>query len=359
MKISKKQKELHLFSVFGFVFTALCFWLLGGAEGAGSVEHADEYYVNTALPEASDKELANSRLGAIRRAEDIESKESRRRNMQNTSFDWFDAAGAAKKDAKEQEPLPQVNVNTSLPEEPPVAAPAAGGTVYNSTDKRDDKRESLEERKRQKKEEMSRRLGISFADYGPQQETIAAEVEEERKDTVQQAVEPAPRRGFYGLEDPEQYADGHIKAVVHGLHKEVGNGAVIKLRLLEAVKADGMDIPRNTFVYGKLGFSSGRAMIRIENINFRDKIVPFPGSIYDRDGFEGLHVPDNVISDTKKTAAGDVVSSTNVRVNSPVAFANTAVNALGNAIKGAVSSSIREPKITISSNYLITIKPDK
>ncbi len=362
--MNKKQKDLHLLSLPVFALLLVSFWLLGG----GSSSKTSEVVVatdaiNTSLPSASKQDMAEGRLAAMKATSERETKEKRRMRMQENSFSWLDMTSQGTASSKEEastaeekvESAPAVNLNTSIPETKPVAVVPK----TSETSKKSDKQSRKEAIMQEKRKNLEQALGVDFATYGldgvEQKQDEAPEVKEEPP--VDEA--PAVKRGFYGLDKNNPNDDGHVKAVVHGLHKDVTSGSVIKMRLLEPVKAENVEIPRNSFVYGKLSFGSGRAMVRIENINFRNRIIPFTGSIYDRDGFEGLYVPDNAISETKKNATGQAVSSTDVRVNSPVSMLNSAANAVTGAIKSAVSSSVRETKITISSNYLITIKRDK
>lgn len=353
--MNRKQKDLHLLSLPVFALMSVCFWVLGGGSGAGAVLTEDSESINTALPVAADRELSGGRLDAMRDADERESKLRRRLRMQDNSFDWLDAVGQRGEDSTVRAAvsgLPLRDLNNDVPEvndRPRKPAAADRQRKEKGRDKR------KEEMMRKKREQIEQSLGLDLATYAHGELEESADTADNAAGTP--APEPsAPRRGFYGLGNREQYDDGHIKAVVHGLHKDVTNGSIIKLRLLESVKAGEVEIPRNTFVYGKLGFSSGRAMVRIENINFRDRIVPFSGSLYDRDGFEGLYVPDNIISETKKNAASQAVSSTDLKLNSPMAMVNSAANAVTGAVKSALGTSVREVKITISSNYLITIK---
>lgn len=357
--MNKKEKDLHLLSLPVFVLLTLSFWILGGGTGGNEeTSEADSETVNMELPIAADKQLASGRLDAMRTTEEQEDRQRRRLHMQESSFDWLDAAGQQRGNtapAAEDQSNSLVSFNTEIPADMNSVKTSAA-SPRPEHEAKSDRQKRKEEIMRKKRERLEAAFGVDLASYGSKAaDTLASEAPAE-------AAAPessAPRRGFYGLEGDDKFDDGHIKAVVHGLHKDVTNGSVIKLRLLENVLAGTVKIPRNTFVYGKLSFSSGRAMVRIENINFRDRIVPFSGSIYDRDGFEGLYVPDNIVSDTKKDAAGQAISSADIKLSSPVSMLNSAANAVTGAVKSAASSSVREVKITISSNYLITIKRDK
>ena len=48
-------------------------------------------------------------------------------------------------------------------------------------------------------------------------------------------------------------------------------------------------------------------MIKIENIQYRNTIIPFNASIYDQDGFEGLYTPDNIVDEAKRLGYKSIV----------------------------------------------------
>jgi hypothetical protein len=97
-------------------------------------------------------------------------------------------------------------------------------------------------------------------------------------------------------------------------------------------------------------------LIHIENVQYQNAIYPFRGTIYDKDGFEGLYVPDNRVDEATRKAGSQALSNMNVRIPSASLVASAANAALG-AVQSVAQSSVSEQKISISSNYLVTIKP--
>jgi hypothetical protein len=84
-------------------------------------------------------------------------------------------------------------------------------------------------------------------------------------------------------------------------------------------------------------------------------VFPFAGSIYDKDGFEGLYVPDNRIDDATRKAGAQALANADLRIPS-VSIFGSAANAVVGAFQSVAQQSISEQKINISSNYLVTIK---
>ena len=169
------------------------------------------------------------------------------------------------------------------------------------------------------------------------------------------AAAPHP---FHGLNEEYALSSSDIRAVVHGDQKHLGEGSMIKLRLLDPVATNYGTVPANTLVYGKLCFASNRVLVHLESITYRNRVIPFKASVYDMDGFEGISVPENAIHDTGQQATRNVVSSTPVNVSTGIGMVTSAVNAVGNALKASVQGSVREQKISISSNYSVILKSD-
>ncbi|HPG55891.1 MAG: conjugative transposon protein TraM [Paludibacteraceae bacterium] len=367
--MNKQQKFLHFISLPFVLCLCVCFYILReNIEAKAEIDESYKTGLNIEIPKAQETELSESRLDAIKKEELRISREKRRENMECSSFEWLDINPSDDKSDRIEHPSRQANVrqyqlisektqSEIIRKELPPAIP--------------DFEKEKEAIMREKRAKLEKELGINFSDYGykkyekvddnNEQKNAYTEStnyigEEKNLNSSGLANENINDSGFYGLEDADEFHETNIRAVIHGEHKDVNKGSIIKIRLLENVLLGKTKIPQNTFIYGRLGFSDGRATIKIENINYKDYIIPFAASIYDRDGFEGIHIPDNTISDTKKDAAGKTISGLDLRLTSPNGLLNTAANAVTGAIKSATQSAVREPKITISSNYSITIK---
>lgn len=361
----KREKALHAMSVLAFMFLAVCFQILGGGSDveAISMNGMASYDVNITLPEAEAREMAGDRLEAIEIEQRETSSMKRRRNLEQDSFDWLTIGGDSERSQADSASKPIVASLQSKSEEI-----VRGRTVSNdhSVSRRSEPTVSSNASEtdynhdrimRSKRAEIEREWGINLSDYGYTKYETADASQKSAIDAVNDVEQPGGvSNGFYGLGGDRKGNVGHIKAVIHGEHRNVTRGSMIKMRLLEPVEVDGFVIPANSFIYGQLNYGGGRAMVNVENINYRDRIVPFQASLYDRDGFEGLYVPDNIISDAERNTAGQMISSANVNVTSTRGLINSAVNALTNGVRNAASSAVRDPKITISANYLITLK---
>jgi len=349
--ICKKEKNIHIYSVLVLVFAISLFFILGGGSKK-SEKNENVFEVNSSIPSAKQESLASGKFDAKKR-ESFKNEESKRREkLQHNSFDLFKSN---KKDSS------GCTLNSSA---------SSSGMSKTSHTTVNDKKGRIQEREgcknrdmvvekkdhimKKKRVQLEKEFGINLSDYGYEKyEQKDEEIESFSNDNSN------CKPGFYGLESEALCDESDIKAVVHGAHNNIASGSIVKMRLLDEVIISGEKVPKNTFVYGKLSFKDGRGIIYVKNINVGGKVVKFYGSIYDTDGFEGISIPKNIVSSAKDDAAYGVVDGISIDVSSKSRFINSSVSAVGDAVKGAVQGSIKEKKISISSNYMIIIKNKK
>lgn len=342
-----EQKKLHIFSVLVFILLISCFYILGGGTNIVGVEEVDENF-NTSLPEARLEDLSETRLDAIYRAEQLQEKQNKIEARQRNSFKWLIEKDSVSSDVNmEDTPFEQEIKQVARREKKPIVRGRPKRKVIDNTPSEEElfevKKQMMLDRKRK---ELEEKLGLTSSKN--------VEVEENKKAEI--VVGKTQNKGFYTLHENESDFKPDIRAVVHGEYRNIKTGAIIKFRIIDEFTINGVYIPRNTFLYGQLSFSSTRAMINIENIQYNNMIIPFNASIYDQDGFEGLYTPDNMTAEAKRKMANDVIASTNLNVSTGIPFVSTATNAVTSAIKSIAQSSVREKKLNISSNYQVNIR---
>ncbi|MBQ4032660.1 MAG: conjugative transposon protein TraM [Paludibacteraceae bacterium] len=347
MKISRKQMMVHVYSLFALVLVTVLFFILGGGSGDKAEGHSDSV-LNTSVPLATEQTISSDRFTAQRREEQRLQDYNRVESLQRNSFDFFNSDSNSPNSTSSA----QVQNSSASGEKFSIVKQGKTKTAHKGG-ARNDKGSVKDSIMRLKRAQLEKELGINLSDYGYDKYTEETHIDTEDEE------DRAEAGGFYGLDSESDMFERDVRAVVHGSHENMTSGSIIKMRLIDDMEIDGVKIPMNTFVFGKLSFKSGRAMIRIQSINFHNRIIKFKGVVYDTDGFEGIYVPDNIISDTKDKAASDAIGGVNLNVSSKSKILNSAISAVGNAVKGAVSGSIRESKISISSNYMITIKRKK
>ncbi|MBR4483057.1 MAG: conjugative transposon protein TraM [Paludibacteraceae bacterium] len=347
MKISRKQMMVHVCSLFALVLVTSLFFILGGGRG-GNAEGHNVNMLNTSVPLAEEQTISSDRFTAQRREEQRLQDYNRMESLQRNSFNFFSSDSSSPNITSSA----QVQSSSASGEKFSIVKQGKTRTAHKGG-ARNDKGSVKDSIMRLKRAQLEKELGINLSDYGYDKYSEDVQTDMEQDDD---RTEPG---GFYGLESESDVFERDVRAVVHGSHENMTSGSIIKMRLIDDMEVDGVKIPMNTFVFGKLSFKGGRALIKIQSINFHNRIIKFKGVVYDTDGFEGIYVPDNIISDTKDKAASDAIGGVNLNVSSKSKILNSAISAVGNAVKGAVSGSIKESKISISSNYMITIKRKK
>lgn len=341
-----EQKKLHVFSVLVFVLLIFCFYILGGGTNVEEVELVEDTF-NTSLPEANLQDLSETRLDAIYRAEELNDKQKRLETRQNNSFRWLIEEDSVSSEMMVAEDAPVEFVKEEKPRPTVKTKPKKRKNVESNLSDRELfelERQLVLERKRK---ELEEKLGLKTEPQSEKEQVV------KNTDIV---VGKQKNKGFYGLTENDIDFKPDIRALVHGEYKNIKTGAIVKFRIIDEFTINGINIPKNTFLFGQLSFRSGRAMINIENIQYNNMIIPFRASIYDQDGFEGLYTPDNMTDEAKRKMANDVIASTNLNVSGGIPFVTGATNAVTSAIKSISQSSVRDKKLSISSNYQVNIR---
>jgi len=148
----------------------------------------------------------------------------------------------------------------------------------------------------------------------------------------------------------QELPDNLISAVIHN-DQVITNGAKVKLRLTESIVVDGVTIPRNSFVSGIATFSKTRMNIALKSIIIGSSIIPFNKSVYDKDGMEGIYLPENLraedVSETTSdmsTEALNTLSSTGI------------VGAALTTGKNLFRKKAERQTVTLKANYKLFLK---
>lgn len=390
---------IQIATVIGFASVCGIFWYLGGGNPI-------EEKVNTeiSIPEYKlDKTTDNSRIESYQEALAIEHKKQEIQNaqMEFNTFDFFSDTviqeqeettidnRIAQLEAKIGENTQESEVHIKEPEKKEITinrnVRKKVSTSHIETNEEKNKRIIEEKRKqiiyKNKKQLFS--TGVLVDDdmcfirqLTPEEiamgydEFVANENKRDLPQNNTQTVttfqdKPKKSNGFKPMEAKTTVQEkGAIRAVVNGEQKNITTSSQVQLRILDEIEINGTTIPQNTIIYGRALFQNNRMGIYIENIAYKNNIYPFHGKIYDKDGFEGLYVPDNLINDvTKESSSNSINNSSGInQMSNGVASGNVgnvlvgAVRTTATTIKNTTSNRIKETKITLPANYKILIK---
>lgn len=371
-----------------FLFMGLCgiFYILGGGKVVEEAsEESNVKNMADEIPEVQVEELADSRMEAYNRAVLLLDQEEKERKLQeeHNSFDFFtdevieeniSNGQETEVDEKNYAALSKFQEVSGAKIEEDRGKMVSGSSRKKSLSKGTSSRtafmesegvfsesmteEELERAKEAEKKEKLDRLRDLY--YG---QSAEVSMDEETKEEVvvegkgPKAVSTQFANGFKPMNGSSSFQKTDcINAVVHGEQRNVTTSSQVVLRLLDPIEVAGTVIPRNTTVIGQASFSGNRVHIHIENITYKDNVYPFKGLIYDKDGFQGIYFPYNLVNDAKTEAGSETITSTEVNLNGLTGIVNTGANALLNATKSVLNNSVKETKVTLPANYKLIIK---
>lgn len=376
--MNNKNNNFKLLCIGVIAFSAVAiiiFVSLGGGEGVVVQKQKDGF--NDILPDAKVETISDDRLMAARK-EDARRKKEQMQGITGSSFQLLeiqenedDKVNQAKVDSlfnDEELTSAQRNIHSKIYDGNYGSGhklendEVADNESFNIEDSKARVKEVNDKINQNRKERYKQMQQLYGKELMPDMEDEKPKEEKEKvaeNNGIEQSVPKPRKKGFNTLNSSNDIENRDIKAVVHGTHKDLTNNSVVKLRLLDAVSINGVKIPRNSFVYGKVSFANSRVQISVDNINYQNKVLPFKGQIFDQDGSQGIHVPDNAINDATKDGGGRTVSGISTTISGTGVFGQIASKMASNAagtVKDAVVSKINKNKVTISDNYLVTIK---
>ena len=146
-------------------------------------------------------------------------------------------------------------------------------------------------------------------------------------------------------------------------------GSTVQLRLLEAVRIDGVTIPRYTPLYGLATISGMRLQVTVSSVEFGVSLsnvyriyhegIPIAAVAYDLDGQPGLNVPNSRERTALKEALASVGQTAGTSVNVTRSAGQQVLSELARgglqASSQYVAGKLREVKITLKANHQLLL----
>ena len=375
--IKKKLAIVQFCILFLFIGSCGLFYMIGG--GGDATQKPDNnrltHYNTDTIPDIISEDIVNDRLEAYNKANSIIAQEKKDKELQDehNSFLFF----TEKNDSNESPNTLNVSdtVETALKtfkqtivqHTPRKGSRNDSKSTPNEPSKKEvgDSYDDIDIEKEKEKEKRTRleRLRTLYMNPTPIDDEKPKETHNEaftEKSVQEKEVNQPQKNGFRPINSSGKSVNkGQIKAVVHGEQKNVTTSSQVSLRILEPIVINGTTIPENTIIIGKASFSQNRVNIRIENIVYKEQVYPFKGTIYDRDGFQGIYFPENLVNDVQKEAGSESITDSDIRLGSVSGILNTGANAIIHATKSVINGSVRDVKVTLASNYNLIIKIDE
>ena len=136
-------------------------------------------------------------------------------------------------------------------------------------------------------------------------------------------------------------------------------GSTVQLRLLEAVRIDGVTIPRYTPLYGLATISGMRLQVMVSSVEYGGRIFAVEAVAYDLDGQPGLNVPNSRERTALKEALASVGQTAGTSVNVTRSAGQQMLSELARgglqASSQYVAGKLREVKITLKANHQLLL----
>ena len=136
-------------------------------------------------------------------------------------------------------------------------------------------------------------------------------------------------------------------------------GGMVRLRLLDAVRIEGVTIPRNTALYGMSRIDGIRLQVVVSSIEYGGRIFDVNAMSYDLDGQPGLNIPDSRERRAIKEALASIGQSAGMSVNVTKSAGQQIVSDLSRSAISAttkyVAEKLKEVKITLKANHQLLL----
>lgn len=136
-------------------------------------------------------------------------------------------------------------------------------------------------------------------------------------------------------------------------------GGMVRLRLLEPVRIDGIVVPRNTPLYGAATLGGSRLQVVMSSIEYEGHIFTVEAAAYDIDGQPGLNVPNSKERTAIKEALASIGQTAGTSINVTRSAGQQIVSDLSQeAIQASsryASEKLKEIKVTLKANHQVLL----
>lgn len=136
-------------------------------------------------------------------------------------------------------------------------------------------------------------------------------------------------------------------------------GNMVRLRLLEPVRIEGIVVPRNTPLYGQATIDNARLHIVVSSIECEGHIFAVEAIAYDLDGQPGLNVPNSKERTAMKEALASIGQTAGTSINVTRSAGQQIVSDLSRGALQAssryVAEKLKEIKVTLKADHQLLL----
>lgn len=379
----RKRKVLLFTAILGCIFLVVLWFIFRPApvkpqEGAVGI--------NTSVPDGK----AQATVGDKRKAaEQLRSEEQQQRRMMTLGDNAFslldDGLKAAEEPAPEDNPVQRASeANRAMQRQVQgfYAAPQRNAEVEALKEQVEALQSQLDAERQQpdplELAEEQYKLARKYLGGGTAVGEEAVEQAKQRKDSRLSVMRPV-REGEVEASTLDTRADftvernlGFLTAAGGVAHADtptvracvastqvIRAGSTVQLRLLEAVRIDGVTIPRNTPLYSLATISGMRLQVTVSSVEYGGRIFAVEAVAYDMDGQPGLNIPNSRERTALKEALASVGQTAGTSVNVTRSAGQQVLSELARgglqASSQYVAGKLREVKITLKANHQLLL----
>jgi hypothetical protein len=350
-KEQNKQKLLWALPLLVLPFMAMAFYSMGGGRGAFYTPKEKQEGINTNLPDAQFKKAdPKNKLSFY----EIAKRDSAKfKNQSETSLSQNDispvgaphyypsaTSGTDESERQIKQRLDQINreINHPVSKQPLVTDnyKAYSKTPMSGDVDRLEKLMRGMQTKQSEDPEMQQLNGML-------DKIIAIQ----NPEAVKEKLKPKT------LSDTE-IAFKAIPVMIDGDQK-VGQGGVVKLKLLDTIKIKGMVIPKHQSLFGACTIVNQRLLLTIKNIRMGNSIIPVDLTVFSLDGMIGINTPQAELNDATENGVNNALQNMEF-ITMDQSIAAQAAGAGINAAKGLLRKKVKRIKVKLKGGESLLLR---
>jgi len=178
----------------------------------------------------------------------------------------------------------------------------------------------------------------------------------EMLDKIMQIQNPALVREMATTEKREttDSAFKAIPAVIDG-NQKVAQGGIVKLRLQDTLKINGIRVPKGQPLFGSCTITNQRLLLDIRNIRLGTAIVPVNLTVFSLDGIAGIKAPKAELAEAAGNGANGALGNMQF-LSMDNSLSTQAATAGIAAAKGLLGKKVRKIRVKLKGNYPVLLR---
>jgi hypothetical protein len=349
-KEERKRKMLLVLPALLLPFLALGFYALGGGKGIEqALNQQASKGINTSVPGAQLKnEQPQTKMSLYDKAKrDSASAKSSNNSNAFAALGWDTASQhktlaanpAQANEAKINQKLAEINRQISKPE--PVKPNTNNYTAANTPSPDLERLEKLLKQKQtvnQPDPEMQQLNTMLDKIMEIQNPGLAKEKQTDKPVSKDSAFKAIP-------------------AMIDG-NQKVMNGGVVKLRLQDTIKLNGITIPKGQSISGSCTVTNQRLLLDIKNIRLGTSILPVNLTVFSLDGMQGINAPEAELGEAAANGANGALENMEFLSMGQSLSTQTATAGIS-AAKGLLGKKVKKIKVKLKGGVTVLLRNNK